>query len=128
MPKKHLAEEVWRLQVALGGQYEITKCTKQEYKRLQNEKVLCRICYKGDICMVLLPYRHRTLSVDQLIVFLNTFAKGRYLQRKEVQCYLSLFDYQARDALPSKFVCDYAYASSYSVWRFPHMVLVFSMV
>ncbi|CAO2042356.1 unnamed protein product [Urochloa humidicola] len=83
MPKKHLAEEVWRLQVALGGQYEITKCTKQEYKRLQNEKVLCRICYKGDICMVLLPYRHRTLSVDQLIVFLNTFAKGSSYKGKK---------------------------------------------
>jgi hypothetical protein len=25
------------------------------------EKVLCRICYEGEICMVLLPCRHRTL-------------------------------------------------------------------
>ncbi|WVZ60232.1 hypothetical protein U9M48_010283 [Paspalum notatum var. saurae] len=61
MPKKDLAEEVWRLQAALGEQSEITKCTKQEYERLQNEKVLCRICYEGEICMVLLPCRHRTL-------------------------------------------------------------------
>nr|CAD1837578.1 unnamed protein product [Ananas comosus var. bracteatus] len=61
MPKKDLAEEVWRLQAALGEQTEITKCTKQEYERLQNEKVLCRVCYEGEICMVLLPCRHRTL-------------------------------------------------------------------
>lgn len=61
MPKKDLAEEVWRLQAALGEQSEITKCTKQEYERLQTEKVLCRICYEGEICMVLLPCRHRTL-------------------------------------------------------------------
>ncbi|CAD6214191.1 unnamed protein product [Miscanthus lutarioriparius] len=61
MPKKDLAEEVWRLQAALGEQSEITNCTKQEYERLQNEKVLCRICYEGEICMVLLPCRHRTL-------------------------------------------------------------------
>ncbi|KAG8062273.1 hypothetical protein GUJ93_ZPchr0003g16514 [Zizania palustris] len=61
MPKKDLAEEVWRLQAALGEQSEITKCTKQEFERLQNEKVLCRICYEGEICMVLLPCRHRTL-------------------------------------------------------------------
>ncbi|XP_078155390.1 uncharacterized protein LOC144551330 [Carex rostrata] len=61
MPKKDLAEEVWRLQAALGEQTEITKCTKQEYERLQNDKVLCRICYEGEICMVLIPCRHRTL-------------------------------------------------------------------
>jgi hypothetical protein len=61
MPKKDLAEEVWRLQAALGEQSEITKSTQQEYERLQNEKVLCRICYEGEICMVLLPCRHRTL-------------------------------------------------------------------
>ncbi|KAM3294585.1 hypothetical protein ACQJBY_037466 [Aegilops geniculata] len=61
MPKKDLAEEVWRLQAALGEQSEITKSTQQEYERLQNEKVLCRICYEGEICMVILPCRHRTL-------------------------------------------------------------------
>ncbi|KAJ6809190.1 uncharacterized protein M6B38_161365 [Iris pallida] len=61
MPKKDLAEEVWRLQAALGEQTEITKYSRQEYERLQNEKVLCRICYEGEISMVLLPCRHRTL-------------------------------------------------------------------
>ncbi|KAJ3672925.1 hypothetical protein LUZ60_006299 [Juncus effusus] len=61
MPKKDLAEEVWRLQAALGEQTEITKCTQQEFERLQNEKILCRICYEGEICMVLIPCRHRTL-------------------------------------------------------------------
>jgi hypothetical protein len=36
MPKKELAEEVWRLQAALGEQTEITKFSQQEYERLQN--------------------------------------------------------------------------------------------
>ncbi|KAL2338297.1 hypothetical protein Fmac_012743 [Flemingia macrophylla] len=61
MPKKELAEEVWRLQAALGEQTEITKYSQQEYERLQNEKVLCRICFEGEINVVLLPCRHRVL-------------------------------------------------------------------
>ncbi|XP_010916528.2 uncharacterized protein [Elaeis guineensis] len=61
MPKKDLAEEVWRLQAALGEQTEITKYSQQEYERLQNEKILCRVCFEGEICTVLLPCRHRTL-------------------------------------------------------------------
>ncbi|XP_042435825.1 uncharacterized protein LOC122021738 isoform X1 [Zingiber officinale] len=61
MAKKDLAEEVWRLQAALGEQVEITKYSQQEYERLQNEKVICRICSEAEICMVLLPCRHRIL-------------------------------------------------------------------
>ncbi|KAI5660156.1 hypothetical protein M9H77_28949 [Catharanthus roseus] len=61
MPKKDLAEEVWRLQAALGEQTEITKISKQEYERLQNEKVLCRVCFEREISIVLLPCRHRVL-------------------------------------------------------------------
>ncbi|PSS08313.1 Kinesin-like protein [Actinidia chinensis var. chinensis] len=61
MPKKDLAEEVWRLQAALGEQTEITKFSKLEYERLQNEKVLCRVCFEGDISVVLLPCRHHIL-------------------------------------------------------------------
>ncbi|KAG4930226.1 hypothetical protein AAZX31_17G117600 [Glycine max] len=61
MPKKELAEEVWRLQAALGEQTEITKFSQQEYERLQNEKVLCRVCFEGEINVVLLPCRHRVL-------------------------------------------------------------------
>ncbi|KAJ9567446.1 hypothetical protein OSB04_003412 [Centaurea solstitialis] len=61
MPKKDLAEEVWRLQAALGEQTEITKFSQQEYERLQNEKVLCRVCFEGEISTVLLPCRHRIL-------------------------------------------------------------------
>ncbi|XP_078441015.1 uncharacterized protein LOC144710998 [Wolffia australiana] len=61
MPKKDLTEEIWRLQAALGEQAEITKFSQEEYERLQNEKVLCRVCFDGEICMVLLPCRHRTL-------------------------------------------------------------------
>lgn len=61
MPKKDLAEEVWRLQAALGEQTEITKYSQQEYERLQNEKVLCRVCFEREISVVLLPCRHRIL-------------------------------------------------------------------
>ncbi|KAJ4821929.1 hypothetical protein Tsubulata_041964 [Turnera subulata] len=61
MPKKDLAEEVWRLQAALGEQTEITKYSQQEFERLQNEKVLCRVCFEGEISIVLLPCRHRIL-------------------------------------------------------------------
>ncbi|KAM7279619.1 hypothetical protein ACFE04_006753 [Oxalis oulophora] len=61
MPRKDLAEEVWRLQAALGEQTEITKFSQQEYERLQNDKILCRICFEGDISVVLLPCRHRVL-------------------------------------------------------------------
>lgn len=61
MPKKDLAEEVWRLQAALGEQTEITKFSQQEFERLQNEKVLCRVCFEGEISVVLLPCRHRIL-------------------------------------------------------------------
>ncbi|KAL5186004.1 RING finger protein B [Glycine soja] len=53
--------QVWRLQAALGEQTEITKFSQQEYERLQNEKVLCRICFEGEINVVLLPCRHRVL-------------------------------------------------------------------
>ncbi|KAK4801145.1 hypothetical protein SAY86_021632 [Trapa natans] len=61
MPKRDLAEEVWRLQAALGEQTEITKYSQQEFERLQNEKVLCRVCFEGEISVVLLPCRHRVL-------------------------------------------------------------------
>ncbi|CAL0307149.1 unnamed protein product [Lupinus luteus] len=61
MPKKDLAEEVWRLQAALGEQTEITKYSQQEYERLQNEKVLCRVCFEGEISVVLLPCKHHAL-------------------------------------------------------------------
>ncbi|CAH9082615.1 unnamed protein product [Cuscuta europaea] len=61
MPKKDLAEEVWRLQAALGEQTEITKLSLKEYERLQNEKILCRVCFDREISVVLLPCRHRIL-------------------------------------------------------------------
>ncbi|KNA19946.1 hypothetical protein SOVF_056740, partial [Spinacia oleracea] len=61
MPKKDLAEEVWRLQAALGEQTEITKYRKQEYERLRHDKILCQICFERDISIVLLPCRHQIL-------------------------------------------------------------------
>ncbi|CAI9266895.1 unnamed protein product [Lactuca saligna] len=61
MPKKDLAEEVWRLQAALGEQTEIKKISQQEYETLQNEKILCRVCFEREISIVLLPCRHWVL-------------------------------------------------------------------
>ncbi|XP_059454468.1 uncharacterized protein LOC132184744 isoform X2 [Corylus avellana] len=43
MPKKDLAEEVWRLQAALGEQTEITKYSQQEFERLQNKVFLMKM-------------------------------------------------------------------------------------
>jgi hypothetical protein len=39
MARKDLAEEVWRLQAALGEQAEITKQQQQEFDRLQNVNI-----------------------------------------------------------------------------------------
>ncbi|KAK3041289.1 hypothetical protein RJ639_001391, partial [Escallonia herrerae] len=61
MPKADLAEEIWRLQAALSEQTEITKFTQGEYERLQNEKILCRVCFEEQINVVLLPCRHHIL-------------------------------------------------------------------
>lgn len=61
MARKDLANEVWRLQAALGEQTEITKHQQQEYDHLNNEKVLCRVCFERDIAVVLIPCRHRIL-------------------------------------------------------------------
>ncbi|XP_010523403.1 PREDICTED: uncharacterized protein LOC104801757 isoform X2 [Tarenaya hassleriana] len=61
MPKSDLVEEIWRLQAALSEQTEITNYSQQEYERLQNEKILCRVCFEDPINMVLLPCRHHVL-------------------------------------------------------------------
>nr|XP_024395498.1 uncharacterized protein LOC112291819 isoform X3 [Physcomitrium patens] len=61
MARKDLTDEVWRLQAALVEQTEITKHQQQEYDRLNNEKVLCRVCFERDIAVVLIPCRHRIL-------------------------------------------------------------------
>ncbi|KAF2310416.1 hypothetical protein GH714_009735 [Hevea brasiliensis] len=61
MPKSALVEEIWRLQAALGEQTEITKFSQQECERLQNEKILCRVCFVEQINVVLLPCRHHVL-------------------------------------------------------------------
>ncbi|KAK3222617.1 hypothetical protein Dsin_009642 [Dipteronia sinensis] len=61
MPKSDLVDEIWRLQAALSEQSEITKFSQEEYERLQNEKILCRVCFEEQINMVLLPCRHHIL-------------------------------------------------------------------
>ncbi|PSR91206.1 RING finger protein like [Actinidia chinensis var. chinensis] len=61
MPKSDLTEEIWRLQAALSEQREIAKFNQQEYEKLQNEKVLCRVCFEQQINIVLLPCRHHIL-------------------------------------------------------------------
>ncbi|PON75392.1 Transmembrane Fragile-X-F-associated protein [Parasponia andersonii] len=61
MPKSDLVDEIWRLQAALSEQTEVTKLSQQEFERLQNEKILCRICFEEQINIVLLPCRHHIL-------------------------------------------------------------------
>ncbi|XP_024522154.1 uncharacterized protein LOC9645394 isoform X3 [Selaginella moellendorffii] len=61
MARKDLAEEIWRLQAALGEQTRIAKHQQHEFDRLQSEKVLCRVCFERDIAVVLLPCKHRVL-------------------------------------------------------------------
>ncbi|CAN4124745.1 unnamed protein product [Withania somnifera] len=61
MPRAELAEEIWRLQAALCEQSEITQTKQDEFERLQNEKILCRICFEEHINILLLPCRHHIL-------------------------------------------------------------------
>lgn len=61
MPRSELAEEIWRLQAALSEQTEVTQFSQEEFERLQNEKILCRVCFEEQIDTVLLPCRHHIL-------------------------------------------------------------------
>ncbi|XP_059648610.1 uncharacterized protein LOC132294684 [Cornus florida] len=61
MPKSDLAEEIWRLRAAISEQKEIANFSELEYERLQNEKILCRICFEEQINIVLIPCRHHIL-------------------------------------------------------------------
>ncbi|XP_013619251.1 PREDICTED: cell growth regulator with RING finger domain protein 1-like [Brassica oleracea var. oleracea] len=58
MPKSDLVEEVRRLQAALSEQTDISK---QEYEKLQDEKILCKVCIVEPIDVVLLPCKHHAL-------------------------------------------------------------------
>ncbi|CAL0299744.1 unnamed protein product [Lupinus luteus] len=61
MPRTDLVDEIWRLQAALGEQTEVTKYSQEQYERLQNEKILCRVCFEEQINVVLLPCRHHII-------------------------------------------------------------------
>ncbi|KAI4313974.1 hypothetical protein L6164_026917 [Bauhinia variegata] len=61
MPKADLVDQIWKLQTSLSQQSEVTKFSQEEYERLQNEKILCRICFEEQINVVLLPCRHHVL-------------------------------------------------------------------
>ncbi|GLU04791.1 hypothetical protein SLE2022_219220 [Rubroshorea leprosula] len=61
MPKAGLIEEIWRLQAALSEQTEISEYSQQQFERLQNEKILCRVCFEEQINVVLLPCRHHAI-------------------------------------------------------------------
>ncbi|MED6149741.1 hypothetical protein PIB30_065493 [Stylosanthes scabra] len=61
MPRTDLVEEIFRLQTALGEQTQVTKFSQEEYERLQNEKILCRVCFEEQINVVLLPCRHHII-------------------------------------------------------------------
>lgn len=60
-PKTELVDEIRRLHALLIEQTEITNFSQEEYERLQNDKILCRICFEGQINVVLLPCRHHAL-------------------------------------------------------------------
>ncbi|CAI0552592.1 unnamed protein product [Linum tenue] len=61
MSKSELVDEIWKLQAALSEQTDITKYSQQEFERLQNEKILCRVCFEEHINVVILPCRHHAL-------------------------------------------------------------------
>lgn len=64
MRKTELAEEVVRLQSALIDTVEASKANRQELENVQQEKILCRVCFERDISLVLLPCRHRVLCFE----------------------------------------------------------------
>ncbi|KAE9619313.1 hypothetical protein Lal_00047777 [Lupinus albus] len=61
MPRADLVDEIWRLQAALSEQTEVTEYSAEAYERLQNEKILCRVCFEEQINVVLLPCRHHII-------------------------------------------------------------------
>lgn len=61
MPKADLAKEIWKLQSALAEQMDVTNMSQNEFERLQNDKILCRVCFDEQINIVLLPCRHHVL-------------------------------------------------------------------
>ncbi|XP_066397350.1 uncharacterized protein [Miscanthus floridulus] len=61
MPKEVLVKEVQRLQLALEEQTKMANHSQQQCDRLRNERILCRICFERDICIVMLPCRHHVL-------------------------------------------------------------------
>ncbi|XP_024319170.1 LOW QUALITY PROTEIN: uncharacterized protein LOC100822157 [Brachypodium distachyon] len=61
MSKKVLVEEVQRLQLALEEQTKKAHLSQQRCDTLKNERILCRICFERDVCIVLLPCRHHVL-------------------------------------------------------------------
>ncbi|KAK4410353.1 suppressor of gamma response 1 [Sesamum angolense] len=84
MPKAELAKEICRLQSALVAQTEITNISQEEFERLQNEKILCRVCFDEQINVVLLPCRHYVLcSKDD---FMPLFISGVYMLMLHLAC------------------------------------------
>ncbi|CAN1296229.1 RING finger protein B [Linum perenne] len=61
MPKSELVSEIWKLQAVLSEQMDISKYSQDEYERLQNERILCRVCFEEQINVVILPCRHHAL-------------------------------------------------------------------
>ncbi|KAK3133300.1 hypothetical protein QOZ80_6AG0534830 [Eleusine coracana subsp. coracana] len=61
MSKKDLVKEVQRLQQALVEQTAMANHSQQQCDKLKNERILCRICFEKNICIVLLPCRHHVL-------------------------------------------------------------------
>lgn len=67
-----------RLQAALAEQGEMTVAQKRQLEQIQQEKILCRICFDRDISLVLLPCRHRVLcrSAPPLALFVPSLVSS----------------------------------------------------
>jgi len=87
MPKKVLVKEVQRLQLALEEQTEMANHSQQLCDRLKNERILCRICFERDICIVLLPCRHHVLCEP-----CSNKCQSCPICRLTIECRLSVYD------------------------------------
>ncbi|XP_027361452.1 uncharacterized protein LOC113869359 [Abrus precatorius] len=61
MRREDLVEEIWRLQATLNTQTEVANLRQEKFEKLQNEKILCRVCFEKQIDVVMLPCRHHIL-------------------------------------------------------------------
>ena len=89
---------VWLVSTCFSVQIETEKLLAQLVETEINRRLVCffglsynfQFIKRHQACLFV-ELAKGVFSVRQLIMFLATFAEGRHLQRKEVQCNLSLF-------------------------------------